>query len=77
MKKRIVLKLSGRVFSMDNTKLLKDYAHFLVKISKYCQPVVVAGGGKIERHYISHARLSGADESPLDELGIEISRLNA
>ena len=77
MKKRIVLKLSGRVFSMDNTKLLKDYAHFLVKISKYCQPVVVAGGGKIARHYISHARLSGADESTLDELGIEISRLNA
>jgi len=77
MKKRIVLKLSGKVFSMDNTKLLKDYAHFLVKISKYCQPVVVAGGGKIARHYISHARLSGADESTLDELGIEISRLNA
>ena len=77
MKKRIVLKLSGRVFSMDNAKLLKDYAHFLVKISKYCQPVVVAGGGKIARHYISHARSSGADESTLDELGIEISRLNA
>ena len=77
MKKRIVLKLSGRVFSMDNTKLLKDYAHFLVKISKFCQPVVVAGGGKIARHYISHARSSGADESTLDELGIEISRLNA
>ena len=77
MKKRIVLKLSGRVFSMDNTRLLKDYAHFLVKISKYYQPVVVAGGGKIARHYISHARSSGADESTLDELGIEISRLNA
>jgi len=30
-----------------------------------------------ERHYISQARLSGADESTLDELGIEISRLNA
>ena len=77
IKKKIVLKLSGRVFSMDNAKLLKDYAHFLVKISKYCQPVVVAGGGKIARHYISHARSSGADESTLDELGIEISRLNA
>ena len=77
MKKKIVLKLSGRVFSMDNAKLLKDYAHFLVKISRYCHPVVVAGGGKIARHYISHARSSGADESTLDELGIEISRLNA
>ena len=77
MKKRIVIKLSGRIFGMDNAKMIKDYATFLVKISKICQPVVVAGGGKIARHYISHARLSGADESTLDELGIEISRLNA
>jgi len=77
MKKRIVIKLSGRIFGMDNAKVLKDYATFLVKISKICQPVVVAGGGNIARHYITHARSSGADESTLDELGIEISRLNA
>ena len=77
MKKRIVIKLSGRVFAMDNVKALKDYAAFLVKISKVCQPIVIAGGGTIARHYISHARSSGADESTLDELGIEISRLNA
>ena len=77
MKKRVVIKLSGRVFGMDNVKTLKDYASFLVKISKVCQPVIIAGGGNIARHYITHARLSGADESTLDELGIEISRLNA
>lgn len=77
-KKRIVIKLSGRIFGIDsNTKLLKDYATFLVKISRFCQPVVIAGGGKIARHYITHARSSGADESTLDELGIEVSRLNA
>jgi len=77
MKKRIVIKLSGKVFGMDNSKILKEYAEFLVKISKICHPIVVAGGGKIARHYISHARLSGADESTLDELGIDVSRLNA
>jgi len=77
MKKRIVIKLSGKVFAMDNVKVLKDYAEFLVRISKICQPVVIAGGGNIARHYITHARSSGADESTLDELGIEISRLNA
>jgi uridylate kinase len=77
MKKRIVIKLSGRIFGMDNAKVLKDYATFLVKISKICQPIVIAGGGNIARHYITHARSSGADESTLDELGIEISRLNA
>ena len=42
-----------------------------------CQPIIIAGGGTIARHYILHARSSGADESTLDELGIEVSRLNA
>ncbi len=77
MKKKIVVKLSGQVFSMDETKKLKDYATFFVKKSKTHQPIIVAGGGKIARYFISHARSSGADESTLDELGIEISRLNA
>ena len=77
MKKRIVVKLSGQVFSMDETKKLKDYATFFVKKSKTYKPVIVAGGGKIARYFISHARSSGVDESTLDELGIEISRLNA
>lgn len=77
MKKRIVIKLSGRIFGIDNVKILKDYALFLVKMSKICQPIVITGGGTIARHYITHARSSGADESTLDELGIEISRLNA
>jgi len=77
MKKAIVIKFSGKVFGVENIKILKDYARFLVKLNKTHQPIVVAGGGKIARHFISHARSSGADESTLDELGIEISRLNA
>jgi len=77
VKKKIVIKLSGKIFAMDNVKVLKDHAECLIKISKICQPIVVAGGGNIARHYISHARSSGADESTLDELGIEVSRLNA
>ena len=77
MKKKIVIKLSGKVFGMDNAKIIQKYADFLIKISKICQPVVIAGGGVIARHYISHARNFNADESTLDELGIEISRLNA
>jgi uridylate kinase len=39
--------------------------------------VVVSGGGIIARHYVNLARSLGADESSLDEMGIEISRLNA
>lgn len=77
MEKRIVIKLSGKLFGFEDSKILKDYAAFFVRIRKICQPIIVAGGGKIARHYISHARSSGADESTLDELGIEVSRLNA
>jgi uridylate kinase len=77
MKKRIVIKLSGKVFGMDNAKIIQNYADFFIKISKICQPIVVAGGGVVARHYISHARNFNVDESTLDELGIEISRLNA
>ena len=75
--KTIVIKLSGKIFGMENTKTLKDYARFLALYSKRYRLVVVAGGGKIARHYITHARSSGADESSLDQLGIDVSRLNA
>lgn len=77
MKKRIVIKLSGRVFSTDDTKPLKDFASFFVKTSGKYQPVIVAGGGTMARHYISKARILDADEVTLDEMGIEVSRLNA
>jgi uridylate kinase len=49
----------------------------LSKISERVQPVVVAGGGKFARHYISTARSFGSDEASLDIIGIEVSRLNA
>lgn len=74
---RIVIKLSGSLFGLEDTKTLKQFAEFFVRSSKVCQPIIIAGGGKIARHYISHARSSGADESTLDEIGIEVSRLNA
>jgi uridylate kinase len=38
---------------------------------------VVAGGGRIARHYINIARGFGSDEASLDIMGIEVSRLNA
>lgn len=76
-KPRIVIKLSGSLFGLEDAKTLKQFAEFFVKSSKFCQPIIIAGGGKIARHYITHARSSGADESTLDEIGIEVSRLNA
>jgi uridylate kinase len=77
-KKILVIKLSGSVFNFKTTsKSLKEYAQILQDIQSKVQPVVVSGGGIIARHYVNLARSLGSDESSLDEMGIEISRLNA
>jgi uridylate kinase len=65
------------VFNSEAAYELKKYAIMLSEISKKVQLVVVAGGGKVARHYISTARSFGSDEASLDMLGIEVSRLNA
>jgi uridylate kinase len=75
---RIVLKLSGSIFGFDtNAQIIRKYAQMLEEISQIVQPIVIAGGGKIARHYINIARALGLDEASLDIIGIEVSRLNA
>lgn len=75
MKGRIVIKLSGRAFGAAGD--VAGYAASIARIARARQPFVVAGGGEVARSYISRARSYGADESTLDEMGIEVSRLNA
>jgi uridylate kinase len=88
---RVVIKLSGKVFSGDDGSEIKKFASMLATIysdssssssssispSAKLQPIVVAGGGRIARHYIGIARSFGLDEASLDIIGIEVSRLNA
>jgi len=76
-KERVVIKLSGRVFDEDAASELKKYSTILVEILDSVQPIVVAGGGKVARQYITIARAFGSDEASLDIMGIEVSRLNA
>lgn len=76
-KERVVIKISGKVFGDNVADELKKYARMFVETSGQVQPVVVAGGGKIARHYIGIARSFGLDEASLDIMGIEVSRLNA
>jgi uridylate kinase len=76
-KERVVIKLSGRVFGDDAPNELRKYSRMLLEIAQDVQPVVVAGGGNVARHYINIARAFGSDEASLDILGIEVSRLNA
>ena len=76
-KKRVVIKLSGSIFGDSAETKLPHYAKMLRELHVQVHPVVVAGGGKIARHYIGTARKFGADEATLDSIGIEVSRLNA
>jgi uridylate kinase len=77
-RKRVVIKLSGSIFSQDaNHNTIKKYAEMLSDISIKVQPIVIAGGGIVARHYINLARNLGSDEANLDIIGIEVSRLNA
>jgi uridylate kinase len=78
IRKKVVIKLSGSIFSeVRNEDTIKRYAEMLTDISIDVQPIVIAGGGKIARHYINLARDLGSDEASLDIMGIEVSRLNA
>ncbi|GBC74324.1 Molybdenum storage protein subunit beta [archaeon HR05] len=76
---RVVIKLSGSIFDLYKVDTITPYAKMLREIwmGKSLQPIVIAGGGKEARLYIDVARVLGADESSLDEIGIEVSRLNA
>src|SRR5215210_4696358 len=78
LRKKVVIKLSGSIFSEGrNEDTIKRYAEMLADISIDVQPIVIAGGGKVARHYINLARNLGSDEANLDIIGIEVSRLNA
>lgn len=56
---------------------IKQLASELVTLSQTYRLFVVVGGGKLARNYIQAARALGADETALDQLGIEATRLNA
>ncbi len=76
--RRVVVKLSGSVFNLEDLEEIKGYAELFKGLSSDgIQAVVIAGGGREARRYIDAARALGADESSLDEFGIDVSRLNA
>jgi uridylate kinase len=75
----IVVKLSGSVFSLETKdeplkKILKPIEDGAKNGKRF---VIVAGGGEVARKYIELGRQFGMDDSSLDQMGIEISRVNA
>jgi len=75
----VVLSLGGSVLIKDqnDARYIKDLAKVLVEVSSERKLFVVTGGGRIARFYIAAGRELGADETSLDEMGIEVTRLNA
>ena len=79
--KKVVLKLTGHIFSEDLLqKNLSEYSRLIRRLKEerlFQKLVIVAGGGELARFYISLGRKIGLDESSLDELGIMVSRIHA
>ena len=75
----VVLSLGGSILvrDEDNSRYIQDLAGMLVEVSGTAKVFVVTGGGRIARFYIREGRALGAPESYLDEMGIEVTRLNA
>ncbi len=75
----VVVSIGGSILVPDDDD--KDYivklAKMLNRISGQVNLFIVVGGGRIARYYIKLGRSLGADESYLDEIGIQVTRLNA
>ena len=77
-KNRVVIKLSGSIFKQNTeAQTIHKYAKMILTLTYKVQPVVITGGGSVARYFINIARNLGSNESNLDIMGIEVSRLNA
>jgi len=73
----VVISMGGSVMIPENPspRFIRNFAEILRGTEK--KVYVVIGGGKLSRQYISIARELGCDEVFLDEIGIDVTRLNA
>jgi len=75
----IVISIGGSVILAEeaDVSFLRKLVNLLKKFSKQYKIYVIVGGGKIARTYIKRGRELNLDEDTLDELGIEVTRINA
>jgi uridylate kinase len=76
---KITVKTGGFLFpsKLNAAKIQQYIKTFRKLVEKGDRLLVVAGGGENARRYINVARKAEVDESTCDQIGIEISRLNA
>ena len=75
----VVLSMGGSVLITgdEDERFLPDLAALIRKVAGVFPLIVTAGGGRVARDYIRLGRAMGLTETELDELGIDVSRLNA
>ena len=76
---RVVVSLGGSILvpGDGDPEYVARLARLLSDLSRDRKLFAVTGGGKIARFYIETGRALGAKERRLDELGIDITRVNA
>lgn len=76
---KILIKIGGHLLGPGpDLDKISAYANLLEKLQQLGHIIVaVVGGGENSRKYISIARQLGAEEALCDQIGIEVSRLNA
>ncbi|MBE6500079.1 MAG: UMP kinase [Methanobrevibacter thaueri] len=75
---KIVIAIGGSILLKEyNSKKFQEYSTILKNLSKEHELYVVVGGGKPAREYISVVRDLGAGEAQCDDIGIEVTRINA
>ena len=75
---KIVIAIGGSILIKDHdTSRFKEYSKVLKELAKEHEIFVVVGGGKPAREYIAFIRDLGAGEAQCDDIGIEVTRINA
>ncbi len=78
MMKRAVISIGGSVLIPEfNSEKIRGFSRVISRLSEEAIVFIVVGGGKISREYISLARELGASEVICDEIGIDVTRINA
>lgn len=75
---RIVITIGGSILLKEyDNKKFEDYAEIIRDINKDHEIFIVVGGGRPARDYIGVVRDMGESESICDEIGIQVTRINA
>lgn len=74
--KTLVIAFGGSIITFDKD-YFEAFRNFVKKISENFRIFIVAGGGRTARNYIEFGREMGLDETKLDKIGIDATRLNA